>query len=58
MGSADPDFEVREGAAQSDVKLWGGGGGGWGWRLYLELEIGRSASWTPPLAGSKQALKG
>ena len=36
MGSADPDFEVREGAAQSDVKLWGGGGGGGGgciWNL-------------------------
>ena len=52
MGSADPDFAVRKGAAQSDVEV------GEGERFDLELEIRGWASWTPPLAGSKQALKG
>ena len=51
MGRADPDFAVRKGAAQSEVEV------GKGERLDLELEIRRWASWTPPLARSKQALK-
>ena len=51
MGSADPDFAVRKSAAQSDVEV------GEGERLDLELKMRGWASWTPPLAGSKHALK-
>ena len=52
MGIADLDFAVRKGTAQSDVEV------GEGERLDLELEMRGWASWTLPLAGSKQALKG